>query len=227
MAITSCAYCGSKENLVKHHISYNPPVVVVVCQKCHEKIHGNIPVISDLNLKMRQYDMLVKFSVMQRNWFHAFRKTFSLNPIRLDLKQIEKEKRKIMKETKGMLKEELAKVKHIKGMGAVLLAKLLAYAHPSRFPSLRKYLVYCGYKQAAKVTGRYNRRVCGLVRQMVNSVIRYKDQNYYSLYLKIKKDLAERHPDYSKAKIDGMARNRVGTFLLKEIYKIFKENETK
>jgi hypothetical protein len=165
--------------------------------------------------------MLIKLSTMIKNWFHAYRRTFGLNPINLELKEIEAKKKSILKDVRGMLKEEHKKVKHIKGFGVRYLAGILAYAHPNRFPSLRKFLVYCGYKQSAKVTRKYNRKVCGLVNQLVKSVIMHKDEKYYPLYLKMKGDLAKRCPTYSKKKIDCMARNRVGTFLLKEIYNLF------
>lgn len=223
IGVNSCTLCGSKESLVEHHISYNPPKKIIVCQKCHEEIHGNVPVASDLSLKMRQYDMIVKLSVMVKNWLQAYKRTFGLNPISLELKRIQKKKETILKDVKGMLKEELRKVEHIKGLGARYLAGILAYAHPNRFSSLRKFLAYCGYKESAKVTGRYNRKVCSMVNRVVRELIIHKDENYYPLYLKIKKDLAERHPNYSKRKIDAMARNRVGTFLLKELYILFKD----
>jgi hypothetical protein len=164
---------------------------------------------------------------MNKNWLRAYERSFGLNPIG-ELKQIDKKKQNVIKDIKSILKDEVKKVKHIKGLGPRYLAGILAYAHPNRFPSLRKFLVYCGYKQSAKVTGRYNRKVCGLVNQIVRSIIIKKDKRYYSLYIKIKDELARDHPDYPKGKIDGMARNRVGTFLLKEIYNIFRndgENE--
>jgi hypothetical protein len=212
--------------LIRHHISYNPPEVVVVCQKCHEKIHGNIPIVNDLNLKMRQYDMLVKLSVIIRRWRSTYKRTFGLNPIRLNSTQIEKKKQDIMGDVRNMLRNEVNEVSHIKGFHTRYLAGILAYAHPNRFPSLRKFLVYCGYKQSAKITGRYNRKVCSLVNQLARSVIIYKDEKYYPLYLKIKQDLAKRYPNYSKTKIDAMAKNRVGTFLLKEIYSLFHQQPT-
>jgi hypothetical protein len=144
----------------------------------------------------------------------------------LNSTQIEKKKQDIMRDVRNMLKDELGKVSHIKGFHARYLAGILAYAHPNRFPSLRKFLVYCGYKQSAKITGRYNRKVCSLVNQLAKSVIICKDEKYYPLYLKIKQDLVNRYPNYSKKKIDAMAKNRVGTFLLKEIYNLFRQQPT-
>jgi hypothetical protein len=210
--------CGRKADLVEHHLSYNPPEVIRICQKCHEKEHGNIPIVSELNLKMRQYFMLVKLSVMCKNWLYAYKQTFGTNPIKVDLKEIENKKKTIVKDIESMLKEE----KRVKGVGAISLGGILAFAHPSRFPSLRKFLVYCGYKKSARITGKYNRKVCGLMNQVVRSLIMSKNEKYYPLYLKIKKDLGQQHPEYPKGKIDGMSRNRVATLLLKEIYEYFK-----
>jgi len=35
----ACAVCGSKKNLVVHHISYKPERTIIVCASCHYKIH--------------------------------------------------------------------------------------------------------------------------------------------------------------------------------------------
>ena len=34
-----CAECGSTENLQKHHISYNPEIMIDLCVDCHQKRH--------------------------------------------------------------------------------------------------------------------------------------------------------------------------------------------
>jgi hypothetical protein len=197
----------------------------VVCQKCHERIHGNIPVISDLNLEVRKYRMLRKLYVINQNWLHAYKRTFNLNPVELRLSRLKREKEKIMSNIRDMIKDDLKKVAHIKGFHPAYLAEILAFAHPNRFPSLRKFLVYCGYKESAKVTGRYNRKIHGLIRRLTDEVIMHKDEKYYDLYLKIKEQLARQYPNSSKAEIDGKTRNRVATFLLKEVYNIFKNDK--
>lgn len=34
-----CKYCGSTEKLVRHHISYEPEIIEIVCVKCHVEKH--------------------------------------------------------------------------------------------------------------------------------------------------------------------------------------------
>lgn len=45
-----------------------------------------------------------------------------------------------------------------------------------------------------------------------------KDVTYYPLYRKIKRDLTARFPDCGKAWIEAKTKNRLATFLAKEIY---------
>ena len=199
-------------------MSYKPSIVELIPHRKHQKIHGNVPIINDLTLKMRQYDKLVKLSVMVKNWMKAYRREFDEEPIDVGLEQIRKKKQEIMKEVKVMIKDELKKVKHIKGLGPRYLAGLLAYAHPKRFQNIGRYLYYCGYTKASKLTKKYSRKVSGLVYQIVESLIRQKDERYYPLYVKIK---SEQLSDFPKAKRHRIAMNRVGTLFLKEFYKIF------
>lgn len=37
----SCAICGSNENLVRHHTSYNPERILVLCHSCHTMVHAH------------------------------------------------------------------------------------------------------------------------------------------------------------------------------------------
>jgi len=201
----------------KHHISLTETVLIPHHQ--HEEIHGNVPVISELNLKMRQYDKLVRLSVMLKNWRTSYEKEFGCNPIDMGLEQILKKKKELLKDAKVLIKNDLKKVKHIKGLGTRYLAGLLAYAHPKRFRNLHRFLLYCGYKGSFS---RYSRKVKSIVHQIVVHLIMCKNEHYYPVYLKLKKDLNERFPTYGKGKIDGMAKNRMGTLLLKEIYQIFR-----
>ena len=114
-------------------------------------------------------------------------------------------------------------MKDIKGLGLRLLAGLLACAHPKRFPTLSRYLAYCGYKQSSwrKGSNNYSRVAKTLGWQITKSLIMHTDPKFYPLYLKIKEDLRNKYPDYTKGKIDGMAKNRISTFLLKEMYSRF------
>lgn len=202
----------------KHHISYSPPITQLIPHREHQEIHNNSPVFDELNLKMRQYDKLVQLTTAMKNWIYAYRKEFGEDPI-IDISLAEVIKKKILREVKFMVKADLQKVKHIKGLGPRYLAGLLAFAHPSRFRTLHRFLLYCGYK--GSVT-RYRRKTKSLVYQIVGNLIMKRDSKYYSLYLRIKHKLSQRFPTYRKGRIDRMARNRTGTLLLKEIYFLFR-----
>jgi hypothetical protein len=49
----------------------------------------------------------------------------------------------------------------------------------------------------------------------------HKDGEFYPLYLKVKQDLRQRFPAHSKARLEGMAKNRLATFLAKRVYRSF------
>lgn len=204
-----------------HHISYNPEITVEIPLKLHHEIHGTEPNTSELSMLMRQYDKLVQLSVMLKNWRMAYQKEFNHNPINVE--QITVIKREILKDVKEIINGELKEVQHLKGLGTRYLAGLLAYAHPNRFSNLHKFLHYCGYKGSSKVTKKYNRRVSAIVHQISKSLLMHKDPKYYTLYKSIRTDLETRYPKYIKARIFNMTLKRVGTFLLKEVYKIFHE----
>lgn len=161
-----------------------------------------------------------RFKNRQKAYEREFGETETYKEI---LAILERKKKDALKQIKPLLKEELKKVEDIKGVGLRLLAGLLASAHPKHFSTLSKYLGYCGYKASSwkNGTSKYSRTAKTLAWQMTKSVIMHKDPKFYQLYLKIKADLKKKHPDYSKGKIDGMARNRVSTFILKELYSRF------
>lgn len=208
-----------KEYTDTHHI--NPTLTALIPHKKHQKLHHNVPVTNDLNLKMRQYDKLVKLSVMFKNWKWAYKREFGqLIDISLNEEEIEAQKKKVINGLKVLLLDKKEKTKHIKGLGIRYLAGMLAYADPKRFPTVGRYLYYCGYTKASKLTKKYSRKVCSLVYQIVNCMIKAKDERYYHLYLKIKQEQAAEFPKFKKHRI---AINRVGTLFLKEFYNLFKE----
>jgi len=209
-----------RTHLVRHHVSYNPPIVIKIPHRIHQEIHGITPKISDLSLKMRQYDKLVQLSVSIKNWMRAYEREFDEVPIDVGLEIIEAKKKELLKEVEKLIKDKIKKVQHIKGLGVRYLAGLLAYAHPKDFPNVGRYLYYCGYTKASKLTKRYNRKVCGLVFQIVETMIKCKDPKYYPLYLKIKSELPREYPKIKRHRI---AVNRIGTIFLKDFYHLFHE----
>jgi len=129
---------------------------------------------------------------------------------------------KSCQEIKRLVRTERQKIKHIKGFGSITLAGILAYAHPHRFTSLRKFLFYCGYTQASCHLKRYSRKIKPIIYQATRFIIMNKDAKYYPFYLKVKDNLRQRDPNNTKKGIDAMARNRLGTYLLKEVYELFR-----
>ena len=133
---------------------------------------------------------------------------------------LEKQKKAVLDKLKPLLEEEMNKVEDLNGIGLRYIAGLLAAANPKRFPTLSKFLSYCGYKESSwqEGKGKFNRDAKCLAWQMSKSIILHKDPKFYPLYLKLKQDLRNKYPDYSKAKTNGMAINRTSTFILKELY---------
>lgn len=209
-----------KQSIERHHVSYKPEIIEDIPRRKHQKIHGNIPIDTPLSRKLRQYDAITKLVASMKNWVKAHEKDFGERPD-IGLEHAKELKKQLMKEIKEMIKEDLKKVEHIKGLGVRYLAGILAYAHPNRFPSLRKFLFYCGFKQSSRILKKYNHRIPSLVHRIVVKLIMNKDSKYYPLYKQIKKQLAKKNPDYTKAKINGVCMNRVGTLLLKELYGLF------
>ena len=37
--MSSCKLCGTTQNLVQHHLSYEPEVLQTLCQRCHRETH--------------------------------------------------------------------------------------------------------------------------------------------------------------------------------------------
>jgi len=215
-----CFLCGLKtEDLVVHHVSYNPPVTIKVCPLCHKKIHGNLGRYSPLFIEARKYDKVIALKSSLKVWKKCYVKELGEVPefIGEFIDKLEQERKKILKKMEFLAKEDLSKVK-IKGFKGSFLCRLLAYAHPNRFPSLRKFLHYCGYKKSSLVTKRYDRRVHSLVHEATKQVLKKGDKLYYNFYLKLKEDVRRKYPELPNWKVDRKARNILATYLLKEIY---------
>jgi len=198
-----------------------PKETVPIPRKTHQKLHGIEPHDTPLSRVMREYDKVNTILVTMKNWSTAYQKDFDKAPD-IGLEQTTLLKKTLAKQLQILMKNELLKVKHIKGIGAISLAGILAYAHPSRFPSLRKFLFYCGYPQASKEEKTYCRRIKPIMYNLVGSIIKAKEPKYYNLYLKFKTELNHKCPDKPKKTIDMTARNRTATYLLKEIYELFR-----
>jgi len=215
----------TEESIVEenHHPNKetNPRLTVKILRKEHQRLHNILPIDTPLSRKMRQYDALTKLIVTMKNWQKSFQKDFGAGSD-VGLDSIEKHKKQLMREIESIVKPERLKIRYIKGFGSRYLAGILAYAHPKRFSSLRKFLFYCGYTEASRKLKKYNRKIKPIIYELNKQVIMNKDKKFYPLYIKFKSDLRQKHPNKNKKAIDQMARNRLGTYLLKEVYELFR-----
>lgn len=221
----TCIDCGRKAH-EEHHTSYDPPVKVWLCRKCHQKRH-NVEVIDDeLTLVMRQYNAYIKMGTGLKNRAAAWQKDFGELKLPLYnefLGSVAGEKKTLLKEAKLVMGKEYADLeKKWKGIGPVIVAQLLAFAHPKRFPSLRKFLYYCGRKEQAKKNKNYSRIASATAFQAASGLIKGKNEEYRPIYDEIKESLTERYADLErkgkKAMVNGMTLNRLSTLWLKDFY---------
>lgn len=215
------------QSLENHHPDKKnkPKETSPILHKAHQKIHGIEVKDTPLFRKFHQYATVTKISVIIQNWRYGYHKEYETEPPNINIDEVKKLKTQILKELSAMIKDDLPQIKHIKGVGIVSLSGILAYAHPSRFPSLRKFLFYCGFTEASKrlrkPTGalRYNPLIKPIMFNAVECMIRAKDHTYYQLYLKFKEDMKLKYPTYKSTHY--VAINRTATFLLKELYSIY------
>lgn len=63
-----CFKCGTKEGkIVKHHIKYNPEIVVDCCWKCHQAIHKRVRKNNECSLTPKEAHRLSCISSAKRN----------------------------------------------------------------------------------------------------------------------------------------------------------------
>lgn len=202
-----------------------PDFTIPISHKEHQKIHNTTPIMTYLSKRIREYTMLCRMTITMKQWLIAYKKDFDKTPD-IGLKKIESLKNKMVREFKKLsLEYKEFSGFNIRGIGAITLMTILAYAHPNRFPSLRKFLFYCGYKQSSRVLKHYNRKIKPAMYNSVLCVIKYKDEKFYPLYLKLKDEISKQFPNKSKYTQNKMAMNRTATFILKEIYDKFKDME--
>lgn len=197
-----------------------PDYTIPITRKEHQKIHHIEPIETPLANKMRQYDKVTQIIVIMKNWQTSQYKDFGNKPD-MNLEQMIKLKKQLIKEITTLLGDDLKKVKHIKGFGPRYLAGILAYAHPSRFSSQRKFLFYCGYTQASRELKHYNRKIKPIIYQVIKNTIMKKDDMYYNMYISFKEHYKQKFPERHKMKWHMLAINRTATFLLKEVYFIW------
>jgi len=113
----------------------------------------------------------------------------------------------------------------IEGLNPEVFSDFLSVADPSKFPSLKKYAIFCGYNQRSQQKKLFNYKVKPLMDYLAQGVIKAKDPKFYPLYLKMIENAKLRKPNLSEIEYHHIALNRVATFLLKEIYSAYRSSE--
>ena len=106
----------------------------------------------------------------------------------------------------------------IRGLGPRLWAGIYITANPANFPTLSRYLRYCGLVSKEQIGTKWNRHACMLYHLLAEEVMKQRDGHFRPVYDKCKADIAERYPEYTKLHIHNAALNRTATFLAKEIW---------
>lgn len=187
------------------------------------------------------YEVLTKDIARMKNINFAFENEYGSpsEHYKNAIKELELEKKSILKKIEPFFKEEVKSVSDIKGLGSRYLIGILLYAHPRKFPNITSFLRYAGYRNEVfwtpegKRAGNYNHNVKMMLNQVVDGIImasgtksrKEEDKKWYNLYLEIKKSFSDKNPEWSKGKCDGKSKCRVATLIAKEIYHRFNDSE--
>ena len=134
------------------------------------------------------------------------------------------EKQRLLSLALPLVRYEYDEMKHIKGIGTTLVVRLLALAHPKKFSTLSKYLIYCGYKgcvldRFTKGKGkRPNYEAKGLLHFMAMETMMLRDLIYRKVYDECKVRYSEENPDWTKTHVHNKALNIVATLIAKEFW---------
>lgn len=166
------------------------------------------------------YERTTKYVAALKNAAQAYEKEYSetSEPLLVSIKFNEEMKKNFLKQLARPFKLEINQFDDIKGIGPRYVIGILMEAHPKKFKTLSRFLIYCGLKSKETTKNKFNRQARSLFYQIAVSIIMKKDFKYYALYLFIKSDLKKKHDDWTKGHVDNAAKNRLATFIAKEFY---------
>lgn len=184
---------------------------------------------------VKQYIFVTKSLARIKNMSKSFKRQFGFdNSIFLNqIKELEKQKSTYYKKLGSLVKLDLKRVSHIKGLGNRILAEILFLKHPKYFDDWRQYIKYCGFYADGRKTGKFNHALKDAYYLAVRGIIMNKDEHYSKIYYDLKKGLRKGHPEkikenekirWNNGHIDNIARNRVATQLSKDVWQIFHED---
>jgi len=206
-----CQKCGKpKKFLVNHHPDRKnkPNLTVRWCVECHRKYHENLPRRGELTDLMRRYKKIQSLRVSLGNWQNQFeritdKKYGKVSKLESELKL---EEEKLVEEAIPLVKEELEILGKIKGLGPKSVVKVIAFGDPRWFDTMSAFLAFWGCTKEKSF--KCNHWLKGISYDMVTHLFMSKNENYVKGYYFFKE----------KGLKSQQARNRVRTFLLKEIY---------
>ncbi len=100
-----------------------------------------------------------------------------LKVINKQIKELEKNKKALLKPLEKWIKPQLEQVDDIKGLGPRYLIEILLFANPKKFPCLSAYLKYCGFKGVCKETHKFNRNVKSAYYMVVDGIIKHREMD--------------------------------------------------
>ena len=199
----------------------------------HQKLHGNVCIDTLLSRLVRQYDIVTRQIVRVSNWSKAWQKQFCSDSLiaKQELELLMIEKNRLHKEVVIAISVQLKEFRHLKnirGIGPITLAYILAFVNPTKYSSQRAFLYCAGFAGATRTKGHsnFNHRIRAVMHTAAGIVIsngKKTNNAWYQLYVNVKQQMkaaGKSHPD-------GRAKNRLATFLLKEIYATFRSDVEK
>lgn len=150
----------------------------------------------------------------------------------LALEQLAPKHNGLLKEIDLLAPKPPAQLTKIKGFGTRIWAGIICVANPQHSNSVNGYLKYCGYIDREVLKGNFSHNAKLVYWLLADQIIKQRTEPYRSKYDEIKQAQGELHPDWldksgykeGRGRIDNIARNRVGTMLAKDVYRIVKDN---
>lgn len=149
----------------------------------------------------------------------------------LALDQLKPKEEGLLKEIDFVAPKVPPALDRIKGFGPRIWAGVVCVADPRHFASVNGYLKYCGYIDREVLKNKYSRDAKLIYWLLTDQIIKHNTEPYRTKYDEIKQAQGELHPDWleksgykeGRGRIDNIARNRVGTMLVKDVYRIVKD----
>ena len=152
--------------------------------------------------------------------------------IELALDQLKPKEEGLLKEIDQIAPQMPPSLAKMKGFGTRIWAGVICVADPQHFNSVNGYLKYCGYINRDVLKNKFSRDAKLVYWLLTDQIVKQRTEPYRSKYDEIKQTQGELHPEWleksgyreGKGRIDNIARNRVGTMLAKNVYRIVKDN---